>query len=191
MGSSGAARFTAAMADNGNGAAGGSGVETLSRFGLSSIAGTSGQLWINYTVAQATTTISKLTVCSGDTAAVACTLARMCVFTVAADGSVTLVARTASQTTIGAATFTAYQFALNTTGGFPAAYDLAAGTRYGLGFLQVAGTPMSISGMFITDSGAAPIACRVITGQSDIGTSAYAVGTLTTQFTECYMAARP
>jgi hypothetical protein len=190
VGSSGVARFTAGMDEYGNGAAAAGGVETLSRAGLASTTGSSGRLWINYVTAPITTTISQLTVCSGDTAAVSCTLARMCVFTVAGDGSVTLAARTASQTTIGAATFTSYQFPLNTTGGFPATYTLEAGLRYGFGFLQVAGTPMSISGMFLTDSGAAPVPCRVIAGQSDISTS-YAVGTLTTQFTECYMAARP
>jgi hypothetical protein len=56
----------------------------------------------------------------------------------------TLVARTASDTTIFDTTQTKYTRALDTTGGYPATYTLTAGTEYFLSVIQVATTPATI-----------------------------------------------
>lgn len=178
------------LVDRGNSAAAIGGAETMSRAGLNEFPGVSGRLWVNYFTPVAAATISELTVTSGGTAAVDCTLARICIFTVAPDGSVTLVARTASHVDIGEFTFSAFSRPLSTVGGFPASYDLVPGTRYAYGWLQVAGTAMASTGLYIADFTAEPVMCRTIEGQADIATS-YAVGGLTAQFTQCYVAGRP
>jgi len=176
--------------DHGNGAASAAGVETLSRFGLTEFAGASGRLWLSYVTAEVSTVVSKLMVASASSAGVSVTFARIALFTVAADGAVTLVARTASDTTIGANPFTSYERPLATAGGFPATYPIVAGRRYALGFLQLAGTPMSLSGQFILDSGEPPIASRIIEAQTDIAAS-YTGGALTNFYQQPYARARP
>ena len=52
----------------------------------------------------------------------------------------TLVARTASDTTIFNTINTRYTRALDTTGGYPATYDFVAGSEYFLAVIQVAST---------------------------------------------------
>lgn len=183
-------RSFAGLIDRGNSAADAGGIETMHRLNLNEIAGAAGKLWINYATAAVTTTVSQLTVGSSGTAAVNCTLARMGLFTVAVDGSVTLVARTASQTSIGDTTFTPFQFSLSTTGGFPDSYTVYAGQRYAMGFLQLADTAMSVTGAYLFNFTAPPVPCRSIGAQTDIDTE-YAVGDLSAEFFQCYMAARP
>lgn len=76
--------------------------------------------------------ISSLTVVSANTAASGTTLARLGLYTF--DGTTaTLVARTASDVTLFAATNTVYNRVLSVTGGYPATYTLTAGQRYALG----------------------------------------------------------
>jgi hypothetical protein len=67
----------------------------------------------------------------------------------------TLVARTASDTTIFDTTQTKYTRALNTTGGYPATYTLTAGTEYFLSVIQVATTPATLLLGTARQSGAA------------------------------------
>jgi hypothetical protein len=54
--------------------------------------------------------------------------------------SITLVAQTASDTTIGNVANTIYSRTFSTAGGFPASYSLVAGSRYAVGFLLVGTT---------------------------------------------------
>jgi hypothetical protein len=56
-------------------------------------------------------------------------------------GQLTLVARTANDTTIFSAVNTLYTRSFNTTGGFPSAYTIQRGLRYALGIIVVGGTP--------------------------------------------------
>jgi hypothetical protein len=56
----------------------------------------------------------------------------------------TLVARTASDTTIFNAASTKFTRALDTTGGYPATYTMIAGTEYFLSVIQVASTPATL-----------------------------------------------
>jgi hypothetical protein len=56
----------------------------------------------------------------------------------------TLVARTASDTSIFAAANTKYTRALDTTGGYPATYSMTAGSEYWVSVIQVAATMAGI-----------------------------------------------
>lgn len=180
----------AGQLDHGNGAAAAGGIENLPNAGLSEFDGVSGRLWISYATAAVTGPMSRIMVASAGTAAAGCTLARLGVFDVAADGGLTLIARTASDTTIGADQYTPYEKPFATAGGYPATRELIAGRRYGFGWLQVADTPMKISGAFVLDPATPPIRSQFVDGQADIAAS-YAAGALTPHFTTAYLRVRP
>jgi len=72
----------------------------------------------------------------------------------------TLVARTASDTTIFNATNTKFTRALNTTGGYPATYTMIAGTEYFLSVIQVASTAAQL----LTASARVATAANAATG---------------------------
>lgn len=91
-------------------------------------------------------TITKLTAMTSGTAWTGHTLARMGLYTVDTAGAVTLVAQTASDTTLFIAAQTAYQRSLDTTGGFPASYALVAGQRYAVGVIGVGQTAGQLRG---------------------------------------------
>ncbi len=176
--------------DRGNGASSAGGIETLPRFGLAELAGTSGQLWVSYVTAAAAGTIGKLMVASSSAAAASVTLARLALFTAAADGSITKVAQTASDTTIGGSAYTPYERALATAGGFPATYRVSRGRRYALGYLIVGTTPGSIQGAFVLDGASPPVPARIIAGQTDIANS-YDGGDLGAHWAMAYMRGMP
>jgi hypothetical protein len=73
----------------------------------------------------------------GTTAASVPTLIRFGIYT-RSGTTFTLVARTASDTTIFNATNTKFTRALDTTGGYPATYTMIAGTEYFISVIQVA-----------------------------------------------------
>lgn len=101
---------------------------------ISTAAGASGtdQLMLTYFTAARTETIGTLTVVTGTTAAGATpTLCRMGIYSVAANGDLTLVASTANDTALFAATSTSYAKALS------ASVGLTAGDRYAVGVLVV------------------------------------------------------
>jgi hypothetical protein len=56
----------------------------------------------------------------------------------------TLVARTASDTSLLSTANTVFTRALSSVGGFPETYTLQAGTRYALGFIFVGSTPGTV-----------------------------------------------
>ncbi len=88
-------------------------------------------------------TIDEIRVVSAATAATGTTFARLGLYTF--DGTTaTLVARTASDTSLFASTNTAYIRSFNTTGGYPATYSLLAGQRYALGVLWVGSSPATL-----------------------------------------------
>jgi hypothetical protein len=84
----------------------------------------------------------------------------------------TLVARTASDTTLFTTVSTAYQRSLSTVGGFPAAYTLNAGTRYAVGVLAVGTTAPNFAGRStgVGVSGLTPRMNAAVAGQSDLAT---------------------
>jgi hypothetical protein len=86
------------------------------------------------------------------------------------ESAATLVARTASDTTLFAATNTAYTRSFATAGGFPATYNLVAGTRYGVGVIQIGTTPAQLVGKF-SQAGVTTLTPRItaaVFGQSDL-----------------------
>jgi len=73
---------------------------------------------------------------------------RLSLYTVAADGAGTLVARSAVSTAAFLAASTEYTFDLATAGGYPSSYDLVVGTRYAFGLsIDWAGTVGSVPGL--------------------------------------------
>jgi hypothetical protein len=85
----------------------------------------------------------------------------------------TLVARTASDTTLFNATSTLFTRSFDTTGGYPSSYTLTAGTRYALGVIQVGTTAASFAGVtgntLITNL--APRVLGSVASQTDLLTS--------------------
>ena len=98
---------------------------------------TSGGIYWSFFTAAWTATVTQISMASGGSAT-ALSLARMGLYTADASGNATLVARTASDTTLftSAAIFTR-SFA--TAGGYPASYTLTAGSRYAVAMMLVSG----------------------------------------------------
>jgi hypothetical protein len=115
-------------------------------------------------------TVSEVSVGSGSTASAGLTYAAVGLYTF--DGTTaTLVARTASDTTLFNSTFTLYTRSFDTAGGFPATYELVAGQRYALGILITGTTaPTCVSGLFIpnTINALEPRLSGIATGQTEL-----------------------
>jgi hypothetical protein len=123
-----------------------------------------------------TITVSQIAM-SNSTGAVAAglTLARMGIYTYPTEGgTATLVARTASDTSLFAATNTTYTRSLDTAGGYPSTYTLNAGTRYGVAYICVGTTqPQLIGRTVLTAVGVLPprLSGGSTTGLSDLPAS--------------------
>ena len=144
----------------------------------------SGSLSLAFFTAPYNLTATTLTFGSGGTATASLTLCRFALFTVAETivdsvtatlPVITLVARTASDTTIGSATNTMYSRSFSTAGGWPASYELVAGTRYAAG-IMVVGTTAGLWQAATLGSAAVmrlpPMAAGIITGLSDLPSAA-------------------
>jgi len=134
----------------------------------------SGFMWMTFFTPAVTITVSSITMCSGNaTAAAGLTLARMGLYTFD-ESTATLVARTASDTTLFASLLTAYQRSFATAGGFPASYTLTAGTRYGAAVVVVGSTIPNILGrtVGVGASGLSPRMSGSLSSQSDLPTTA-------------------
>jgi hypothetical protein len=139
--------------------------ETMS----ATIAPSSSNVLISFFTPLVNITISQILMSSGLVASSGLTLARMGLYTVT-ESEATLVARTASDTTLFAATNTAYTRSLATAGGFPATYNLLAGTRYAVGVIQIGTTPAQLVGKF-SQAGVTTLTPRItaaVFGQSDL-----------------------
>jgi len=146
---------------------------THPRFILSGTsAPTSGVILHNKLVPHKTVTISNIAfVCA--TLGGTTTLTRFGIYT-RSGTTFTLVARTASDTTIFSTSNTKFTRALDTTGGYPATYTLTAGAEYWISFIIVAGTPASV--LIATNRTTASFVATghqhyQQTGQTDLATS--------------------
>lgn len=154
-----------------------------------SLATGTGNLRLSYFVARKTETTTQARVITGSTAAAATpTVCRIGLYSINAAGDGTLVASTANDTTLFAATATAY------TKSWSVAYAKTAGTTYALGVLVVSGaaTP-TLAGAGVTtaaEAGIAPRLCASVTGQADLPGS-FLVGGLTAGTTRFYGAVLP
>lgn len=145
-----------------------------------------GTLYLTYFTPLVNLTVSQISMQSGATSlSSGLTLARMALYTAVANGDATLVARTASDTTLFDTTNEVETRAFATAGGYPATYDLVAGTRYAVGVLQVGTTPGRIAASLMPIGAAviAPIVAAIKTGQSDIAGNVTSVATPIVQAT--------
>jgi len=118
-------------------------VDVYPRTGNSSATVSSGTAYLTFFTPLWNATISALSVVSANTAASGASLVRIGLYTF--DGTTaTLVARTASDTSMLTTTNTVFTRNLSTTDGFPANYTLQAGNRYALGFIFVGATPGTV-----------------------------------------------
>lgn len=134
----------------------------------------SGGLVLSYFTANKTEDITTVTAWSGTTAAGATpTLVRYGVYSVASNGNLTLVASTANDTTLLAATNTAYPKALSAT------WSKVAGVRYAIGVLVVTGAALptfhgqqlAATNILNTLVRTAPYLTGRLTGQTDLPSS--------------------
>lgn len=132
---------------------------------------TSGSNFYSFFTPTRTVTVSQITMCSS-TASSGLTLARMGLYTW--DGTtLTLVARTASDTTLFSAGTTAYTRSWDSTGGFASSYTLTAGTRYAVGVCAVGTSPgtLEAAGCNQTVAALSPRVQGVRTGNTDLLTT--------------------
>jgi hypothetical protein len=101
------------------------------------------------------------------------TLCRYGLYTADASGNATLVARTASDTTIFNTSNTVFTRSLDTTSGYPSSYTLNAGTRYAVALCIAASNTGTVSGASCVNAIASltPRVQGVRTGANDILTS--------------------
>ena len=127
-------------------------------------------------------TVSKIKMMVGGTASAGSpTLRRMGLATVASNGDITVVARTANDTSLFNATFTAFERSFDTGSGFPATYDLVAGNRYAAGVIAVGGTMPALQRMLMANGnndffGIAPRLTIGKTAQTDLTDITVAAG---------------
>lgn len=118
-------------------------VDVYPRTGNSNATVTSGTAYLTFFTPMWSATISSLSIVSATTLASGTSLARLGLYTF--DGTTaTLVARTASDTSLLSTTNTVFTRTLSAVGGFPETYTLQAGTRYALGFIFVGSTPGTV-----------------------------------------------
>ena len=144
-------------------------IEPVSRISISSVAVTAGRINYAFFSPLKNLTVSQITMGSGGTAGVSLTLARMGLHTF--DGTtITLVAQTASDTTLFTTAFTNYTRSFNTAGGYPSTYTLLAGQRYALSFIVTGTTMPSIVGnsSFLNVTGLEPRTAALRSSQTDL-----------------------
>lgn len=150
----------------------------------------SGTLWVAYFYAPRPATISSVGFYTAGTGTAGGTLARCALFTCDASDNLTLVARTASDPTLGASPFAAAARTFSTAGGYPSAYTVQAGFRYAIGVLAVATTPPTLAAIDAVLFDEPPVLCRRITGQADIAAS-YTAAAMTPHYQVPYVFGRP
>jgi hypothetical protein len=130
-----------------------------------------------------TTAVTSISVASASTQTTGQSLVRFGLYTIDGSGNATLVARTASDSTIFSALNTVYTRTFNTTGGYPSTYTLVAGTRYALGVVIVAATVGTVYTAFDNIpaplSTLAPRMTGLVAATSDLPTSATSYSTST------------
>lgn len=159
------------------------GEETIPRtsvgFGAAgwSVGAASGSVRGGIFTARKSETVTQVRVVTGTTAAAATpTLCKIGVYSVAATGDLTLVASTASDTTLFAAASTAY------TRSFQASFAKVAGQRYAVAVIVVSGAAIpTFAGLpGVPEGGAAPVLVLRRDGQSDLPSSIVAANNAST-----------
>ncbi len=144
------------------------GEETFPRASrFDSISAFSGNLRLMMFTARKTETTTQVRMLSGTTASAGLTLARIGLYTVAANGDCTLVAPTANDTTLFGVANTAY------TRAWQAPFDRVAGQRYAIGVITVGTTAGSMQGLagFGSENALPPRLSGQLTSQTDLPAS--------------------
>ena len=129
---------------------------------------TTGQAVVTYFTPTENMTVTQITFVGSTTASSGLTLARFGLY----DGT-TLLARTASDTTLFNTASTVYTRSFDTAGGYPSSVNLVAGTRYAVGVIQVGTTMGSLQGSKATQQtlSLSPQIMGRTTGQTDLPTA--------------------
>jgi hypothetical protein len=135
----------------------------------------SGNVYFTFFTPRWSINIDEISIVSSATATNGASLVRFGLYTF--DGTTaTLVARTATDNTIFSTGNTLYTRTLSTGGGYPATYNLVAGTRYALGVIVVATNPGSVYTAFelipSAMSALSPRMSGLVSGQADLPTTA-------------------
>jgi len=134
---------------------------------------TSGTVYFTFFSTPQDMTVSQITMLTGTTnSSAGVTLARMGLYTWNGT-TATLVARTASDTTLFVNALNANTRAFNTTGGYPATYTLTAGVRYAVAMIQVCttGSYIQMQSGGSTAGALEPRLGGVVLAQSDLPTT--------------------
>jgi hypothetical protein len=153
------------------------GVETYPRIQLLSGNGSllNGEVRLSYFTPVKTTDVTGITMITGATAQAGATLVRFGLYSVdTSTGALTLVARTANDTTALALANTSFRRLFNSSGGYPETVTLEQGQRYAVGAIVVGATTTPT--MHTTGTGAAvlsqaPRLSGNITSQTDLPAS--------------------
>lgn len=158
-------------------------VDVFPRIGNFSGTPSSETTYFTFFTPRTTTSVSSITVASASTQTTGQSLVRFGLYTVDGSGNATLVARTASDSTIFSAVNTVYTRSFNTTGGYPASYTLTAGTRYAIGVVVVASTVGTVYTAFNSIpaplSTLSPRVTGMVASTTDLPTSATSYSTST------------
>ena len=151
-------------------------VDVAPRPGNNTATLSSGNVYFTFFSPMWSSTVNSISISSGATLTSGVTLIRFGLYTFnEGTGVATLVARTAASTSIFASANTVATLLFNTTGGYPATYSLAAGTRYALGVIIVASNPGSVytatTAQALGISSLTPRTTGVVGGQTDLPTS--------------------
>lgn len=133
---------------------------------------TTGTIFFSFFSPASSVTVSSISMATGAGLASSVTLARMGLYTW--DGStLTLVARTASDTTLFTSSATVFLRSFDTSGSYPSTYTLAAGTRYAVAVIVVASSiPLLLAGNAPnTIAGLTPRVQAARNGATDLQTS--------------------
>jgi hypothetical protein len=161
-----------------------SAIENGPRVSPASVTMTSGRMLLSYVTAYRTLSTTQLGTSTRATPVGTLTNFRQGIYTVAANGDLTLVARTAQQTSgTYAAANTEYVYALDTAGGYPPSYTFIKGQRYALGALiNFASTAPSLLGSHgfqaATLLAREPRICGNMSGQADLPVSVAAASVI-------------
>ena len=141
---------------------------------IGTIALVNGVVSLQYFTAPTIQAMTKFYAYTRATAAVGTTLARMGLYSVAANGDLTLVARTANTTTMFNTTFAPNTVAMDATGGYVSTYTPAVGGRFAIALLVVGTTtaPTLYGTVSLpTLTGWDPVLNKKLTGQTDLPAS--------------------
>jgi hypothetical protein len=154
------------------------GEETVLRSGsTTSVSLASGSMFLAHFTARKTETTTQVRMLSGSTPAASLTLAKIGLYSIAANGDGTLVASTASDTTLFNSGSTTY------TRSWAVAYAKVAGQRYALAVLVVGTTAGQVVGISTGSSGAelaiTPRVTGTLAAQADLPASYLAASLIT------------